>query len=759
VKHRRPGRILYGYVARELISPTLLSLLGLTAVVLAKDLLGYSDLVINRGFGADAVALIAFYQVVPLLTMIFPLAVLMGALFAMGRMGADLEILVLETLGIPATRLAGPFGAFALAMTLVALGLSAMASPWASHSLDRALEEMSKENPGAQIRAGIIHEFGDWQIQAREVSARGDRMKNVLLWVPSLGETIFARSGLLETGEDGSIRVTLEEGRILFSPDEKKQQIGFATMTTMLPESNRPVTRSKEEIRKGASLPELRALAQEEAELEVSYPEALIELHRRISLPVTTLLFGLLAVPLFLSRKEYSRSAGGILGLGVLIAYFGTVQLGNGLIQNGRLSAQAGVWLPNALVAVLAAWLFSSIARRGVFGREFDRQRGGGKRERTPRSTKRGPRRFPLPRYVAGRFLQFALLAFAALLSAYLLIDILDRLQWFARYEASALAIVNFYAARLPVLASRVIPMSLLVATALTASHLAVQGELIGMRACGIPAPKALLPVLVICSLIVPAFFMLNNELVPRASARQDHVKREQIWAASRLGQEAAPIWYRVAGRINQVDHLDSEGGSAEGITFFEMGEDGLPVSRTDAESARHFGRGNWRLREPTRIEWKNEAFRVVEAPRFARLGTTLPAKVDTMHLSVMELRKEIADIESNGLDATALRVDLQVKLATPLACIVLPAIILFFAVGGPPFPASATTLLLSIVLGVGWVLLSGTGASLGYGGALNPLLAGWGPVLVLAALAAYLGLHLRARGQPLSRLGRRTKE
>jgi len=93
VKHRRPGAILYGYVARELVRPTLLSLVGLTAVVLTKDLLGYSDLVINRGFGADAVALIAFYQVVPLLTMIFPLAVLMGALFAMGRMGSDLEIL------------------------------------------------------------------------------------------------------------------------------------------------------------------------------------------------------------------------------------------------------------------------------------------------------------------------------------------------------------------------------------------------------------------------------------------------------------------------------------------------------------------------------------------------------------------------------------------------------------------------------------------------------------------------------------------
>jgi len=40
----------------------------------------------------------------------------------------------------------------------------------------------------------------------------------------------------------------------------------------------------------------------------------------------------------------------------------------------------------------------------------------------------------------------------------------------------------------------------------------------------------------------------------------------------------------------------------------------------------------------------------------------------------------------------------------------------------------------------------------------VKPPLAGWGPVLVLAGLAAYLGLHLRARGQPLSRLSRKGK-
>jgi len=127
--HRPPGRILYRYLARELVGPTLFSLVGLTTVVLTKELLGYSDLVINRGLGGDAVLQIAFFQVIPLLTLVFPLAVLMGVLVALGRLGADLEILVLETLGVRATRLAGPIGLFALVMSLVCLWLSLSRHP------------------------------------------------------------------------------------------------------------------------------------------------------------------------------------------------------------------------------------------------------------------------------------------------------------------------------------------------------------------------------------------------------------------------------------------------------------------------------------------------------------------------------------------------------------------------------------------------------------------------------------------------------
>ena len=66
-----------------------MALVGFTVVVLTKDLLGFSELVINRGIGADVVAGIAFYKALPIAAQMFPFATLVGCLVALGRLGAD----------------------------------------------------------------------------------------------------------------------------------------------------------------------------------------------------------------------------------------------------------------------------------------------------------------------------------------------------------------------------------------------------------------------------------------------------------------------------------------------------------------------------------------------------------------------------------------------------------------------------------------------------------------------------------------------
>ena len=61
---RRPGPTLSRYVAREALAPIVIAVLGLSDVVLTRDLIGFTELVLNRGVGALEMGRVACYQAV-----------------------------------------------------------------------------------------------------------------------------------------------------------------------------------------------------------------------------------------------------------------------------------------------------------------------------------------------------------------------------------------------------------------------------------------------------------------------------------------------------------------------------------------------------------------------------------------------------------------------------------------------------------------------------------------------------------------------
>jgi len=342
-------------------------------------------------------------------------------------------------------------------------------------------------------------------------------------------------------------------------------------------------------------------------------------------------------------------------------------------------------------------------------------------------------------------FTETALLCFVALLVAFVLGDVIDNLQWFAKYGSTAEEVLRFYAARVPVLAARVVPMALLVAAALTMSLLSRRGELVGLWACGVSTLRAVRPILLLCVVITVTYHGFNNELVPRANARASYLKQTEIKRGSQ-GAVRTSLWYRVDDHLYVAQRLDPLAGEAVGVTVYELTPQWLPKSRTDAAIARHVGDGVWDLVDPLRVEVEDGDAELAPTSSLAALGQDLPAEVDTSHLTLAALRREIRDVEESGFDATIFRVDLHQKLASPLACLVLPALGLLLATAGPPFWTPAQTLVLSALQAVGYLLLSGVATSLGYGRFVPPLVAGWGPIAVLAGVVGFLALRSRSQ-------------
>lgn len=748
----RPARphmsaMLSRYLISEMLLPALYAAVAFGLVVLLTDLLGYAELIVNRGLSTAEVAQIAGLQLIPTIARTLPLAVLVGSLVGLGRLSADRELLAMEASGLSARQLAVPGLIFALAASVVSILISVAISPAAQRGVRDQMIRLAAEKPGLALRAGLTTQLGEWRIEAREIEANGARLTGVLLYMPSLDETVFSKRGAILTDDEGAKRIVLEEGLIVVNDVDRASLLRFERMETALPELE---VEKNVPVNVVSTLPFLQLLreANADSETDIGRRKA-IEAHRRVALGATALPFGLLAMGLAFGRRNLSRSGGTVMGIIGAIAYYALVQLSEGMLRSENLPIGPVVWLPNLVLTILAVILIFRAGRQPSGSDRggspsvalFERMRSAGTGLRMKRAA--------LPRYVGSQFIRMVALCITGLTLAYLIIDVFDNLKWFNRYDATAAEITRYYGARLPVLVARVVPMSLLIAVALTISLLGANGELLGMRACGISMFRVLSPVWLLCALAVPADYFLTNEIVPLASGRATYLKRTEIKNQNPVVADARErVWYRVGRRIHEMERLDLLRGEARAVTLYDLDRDGLPKRRTDADGASHLGGGLWLLENPRSVELFEDLSmkRRPKANRLVEFGDETPSEFDTAHLTPDALRRALEDPDLDGPIATAYRTDLQMKIAAPLACLLLPLIVLFFAATGPPFPRPVHTLIASTIIAISFTLATSFAGSMGHGGSLSPWLAGWGPPILFGFIAIGMGFRLRQR-------------
>jgi lipopolysaccharide export system permease protein len=145
---------LFRYLAREIFWATLLLLLALMALFALFDLIRELG---DLGKGSYGIAMVLLYVTLSQpahVVVIFPLAALMGTLFAVSRLSTQSELAVMRTSGLSLTRL----GMFAV---MIGLGFSAMTyafgefiAPMAEQSAKRLRLGATSKLTGQEFRTG-----------------------------------------------------------------------------------------------------------------------------------------------------------------------------------------------------------------------------------------------------------------------------------------------------------------------------------------------------------------------------------------------------------------------------------------------------------------------------------------------------------------------------------------------------------------------------------------------------------------------------
>jgi lipopolysaccharide export system permease protein len=116
---------------------------------------------------------------------------------------------------------------------------------------------------------------------------------------------------------------------------------------------------------------ELSAKLQSKAITDEALRELSIEFNKKLTIPLSCLVFALIGLPLGIRAHRSVHARGLTIGLALVLVYYLLRLGGEALVETGRLSPIVGTWTPTGFFAIAGSLLFYFAARERSFGRRL----------------------------------------------------------------------------------------------------------------------------------------------------------------------------------------------------------------------------------------------------------------------------------------------------------------------------------------------------------------------------------------------------
>ena len=268
------------------------------------------------------------------------------------------------------------------------------------------------------------------------------------------------------------------------------------------------------------------------------------EMAGKYTVPLATLLFALLGVPLGLKPARGGQSERFGVAISLFFLYYMLMRLGRTLAERGMLNALAAMAIPDLVFLGLAVWLFYRSAtdtrRPGPRPGRFHLGPDRALRPQGGRMTLR-PRLSPtIDRFLGGHFLGPFFVCLAAFTAAYLLGDIFDRFDDLMHYGGFGLLGLEYFVLKLPLIVSQLLPVAWLAGVLLGFALLNRTGEVLACQQLGISRFEMAVPVLLLAALISIADFAISETVVPVATREAKHLYQVQLQEARKFTESSS---------------------------------------------------------------------------------------------------------------------------------------------------------------------------------------------------------------------------
>jgi lipopolysaccharide export system permease protein len=162
------------YLLRQLLGPTVLATLALTAVALLSQSLSALDIIVSQRQSALVFAKVTVLAMPQLLNMVLPIAVFVAALVSLNRLHTEQEIVVCFAGGMSRWRVIAPAIRLASMIAILALVMNLWIQPLAAREMRQTLFEVRTDLASTLIREGeFTNPAPGLTVYAQSVDATG----------------------------------------------------------------------------------------------------------------------------------------------------------------------------------------------------------------------------------------------------------------------------------------------------------------------------------------------------------------------------------------------------------------------------------------------------------------------------------------------------------------------------------------------------------------------------------------------------------
>lgn len=793
------GRRLDRYMLTEILGPLGLGFLVYTFILLLRFLFQSAEMIIRRGLPFSVVGELLMVTLPNIVVLTLPMSLLFGILIAVGRLSSDSELIAMRSCGVSLLTLYRPILLLSAFFTVLNTLLMVYALPWGNSSLQRLRLEIATQTLSQQVQPRVFYE--EWPgkvVYVFEVPPDGKRWKGVFLAesIPSSGdnEVTIADWGEVRV-EPGGEQVVLRlfnaiRHKVDLNAPDRYEISRHKRLDIILEDQFMTEQRAKVSVSKGIrelTLEELDELRKDPTASDEQRNLALVEIHKKFSIPTACLVFGLFALPLGINNRRGGKASGFALSIAVIVVYYILLSNGEEAARYGKIPSWVGMWAPNLLLAAGGIFLLARRNRdKGLLLSRIDRwiredvwsgllllhgirrqkrkERQARREERREQRARRGPRvvvllprprlAFPnlLDRYVVRLFAMVFLLVALSGLSLMVVFDLVETVDEILKNKVQSGIVLNYYKYLSLQLFYEIAPIIVLVTTLMTFSLLARTNEVTACKALGLSLYRLALPAVAAALLITLFSGYLESSVLPASNERVAQLK-DKIHGreTARTYRRADRQWLFGQGRyIYNYIHFDEKRQTLQRLQVFDFDERHRLSRRLFSENARYIGDGAWifengwarsfdevELAKYTRFT-EPKVVRYPETPDYFDSEIRLPEQ-----MRYRELESYIREIQESGQDVPELKVELYNKIAFPVVSLVMSLVALPFAfrIGkqGALYGIGVSVVLGMIFFGV-YVFFT----TLGEAGALPPAVAVWSPGAVFAFLSVYLFLGVK---------------